>query len=67
MRQEEIIIGNQYLFVNNGQREHKAALHNTVCTVTSRVKGKSNNKAFHRNRSMHQNILRKAAIKPITI
>lgn len=50
MKQEEIIIGNQYLFVNNGQREDKAAFHNTLATVISRVKGKSNTKAFHRNR-----------------
>jgi len=50
MKQHEIVVGEKYLFVNNGQQEHKAAFHNTVATVISRIKGKANTKAFHRNR-----------------
>lgn len=50
MKQDEIIVGGKYLFVNNGQKEHKKEFHNQEATVIKRVKGKSDTKAFHRNR-----------------
>ena len=50
MKQDEIIIGGKYLFVNNRQIEHKKEFHNQEAIVIKRVKGKSDTKAFHRNR-----------------
>lgn len=47
MKQSEIIIGKQYLFVNNGGHAHKKEFHNKVGIVVKRIKGKENKKAFH--------------------
>lgn len=40
MKQSEIQIGCKYLFVNNGNREHKKPFDKMECTVIARVKGK---------------------------
>jgi hypothetical protein len=50
MKQDEVITGQKYLFVNNGNIEHKKEFYNQVATVLKRIKGKENKKAFHRNK-----------------
>jgi hypothetical protein len=49
MKQSEIIVGNEYLFLNNGNCHEKQAFHNTIVTIISIKKGKVNKKAFHAN------------------
>ena len=44
MKADEIIIGEKYLFVNNGNHEHKKEFHNQIGIVLKRIKGKSNTK-----------------------
>jgi len=50
MKASEIVIGEKYLFINNGHQEHKKQFNNQVATVIKRVKGKSNKNAFHVNK-----------------
>jgi len=50
MKADEIIIGEKYLFLNNGGITHKQEFHNKVATVLKRIKGKSNKKAYHVNK-----------------
>ena len=50
MKADEIIIGEKYLFVNNGNHEHKKEFHNQIGIVLKRIKGKSNTNSFHRNK-----------------
>ena len=47
MKQDEIKIGEEYLFVNNGHSEDKKDMHNKVFIVLNRIKGKCNHNAFH--------------------
>ena len=39
MKADEIIIGEKYLFVNNGNHEHKKEFHNQIGIVLKRIKG----------------------------
>lgn len=50
MQTDEVVIGQKYLFVNNGNIDHKKEFHNQIGTVLKRIKGKSNTSAFHRNK-----------------
>lgn len=50
MRQEEIIIGKKYLFLNNGNIEHKKEFNNKTGIVIKRIKGRSDKKAYFRNK-----------------
>lgn len=50
MKADEIIIGQQYLFLNNGGHEHKQQFHNQIGTVLKRVKGKPNTNAYFINK-----------------
>lgn len=50
MKQHEVIIGETYLFVNNGHQEDKKRFHNRICVVLKRVKGKEKTTEFHRNK-----------------
>ena len=50
MKQDEILIGQKYLFLNNGNIDHKKPFHNKEAVVLKRIKGKTNKKAFHVNK-----------------
>ncbi len=50
MKTSEVVIGQDYLFVNNGQFEHKRQFNNQVVKVLKRIKGNSNKNAFHVNK-----------------
>lgn len=50
MKQDEIIIGKKYLFLNNGNIEHKKEFNNQIGTVLKRIKGKADKKAYFRNK-----------------
>jgi len=49
MKNHEIIVGEKYLFVNNGNLLHKKEFHNKEAIVLRKIKGKANKSAFHRN------------------
>jgi len=50
MKQDEIIIGKKYLFLNNGNIEHKKEFNNKTGIVIKRIKGSSDKKAYFRNK-----------------
>lgn len=50
MKQNEIIVGHKYVFVNNGKHEHKQPFTNQIVTVLNRTKGKVDRNAIFRNR-----------------
>ena len=50
MKQTEVVVGKRYLFLNNGNIEHKKEFNNKICTVVKRIKGRSDKKAYFRNR-----------------
>lgn len=50
MKQDEIIIGKKYLFLNNGNIEHKKEFNNKIGTVLKRIKGSADKKAYFRNK-----------------
>jgi hypothetical protein len=50
MKTDEVIIGHQYLFLNNGGHEHKRQFHNQKATVLKKIKGNANKKAYFTNK-----------------
>lgn len=50
MKQGEITIGKKYLFLNNGNIEHKKEFNNQIGTVLKRIKGSTDKKAYFRNK-----------------